>query len=255
MTLGSRLSKGSGLARRLATLMALTAWGLTGAAHAGLITADVATATNASLKVTDLSSGSNSGSSVPGTLFWNVQIGVGDTLNRVSGTAINLWGNQASSGDPATAIYFGVFAGFVTPTGVTTNSYATDASATYTPLVTPVMFTPSLCPAGGCNQYAWLPVLDGLGLSYAAGNGAGEFTIAVWSEAPAGTGGNGNVWKTSTRNGLTLTDTDGTPPTCGASCTPDPRLNTFAEDLPVPGALPLLTLGLLGLVWGARRAA
>jgi hypothetical protein len=255
MTLGSRLFIGPGLTHRLAALLALTALGLTSAAHAGTITAEVATGTNASLKVTDLSSGSNSGSSVPGTLFWNVQIGAGDTLNRVSGNAINLWGNQASSGDPASAIYFGVFAGFVTPTGATTSSYGADAAATYTPLVTPVMFTSSLCPAGGCNQYAWLPVLDGMGLSYAAGNGAGEFTIAVWSEAPAGTGGNGNVWKTSTRNGLALTDTDGTPPVCGASCTPDARANTFAENVPLPGSLSLLVLGLLGVGWGARRRA
>jgi len=210
-------------------------------AQAGNISATVGTGTNASLKITNISSGSNSGSSIPGALFWDVQIGAGDTFDSANGLSINLWGNQSSSGSLATAIFFGVFSGFVSPTGATTNSYAGDTAATYTPLFS-TAFTTNLCPSGGCNQYAWQPVLSGMGLNYAAGNGAGEFTIAIWTESSETN--NGRVWKTSTRRALSLADTDGTPPACVDGCTADPVEQTI--DLPIPASLPLLALGLIG---------
>ena len=222
-------------------------------AQAGAISASVGTGTNASLKITNVSSGSNSGATVPGVLFWNVQIGAGDTFDAASGTnaAINLWGNQASSGTLATALFFGVFSGFVTPTGATTNSYAGDTAATFTPLFSQA-FTTNMCPAGGCNQFAWQPSLTAMGLTYAQGNNLGQFTIAVWTESSETN--NGRVWKTSTRNGMTLTEDpiDVTPPLC-TTCGPDPVLPDV--DLPVPGSAALLALGLLGVGAVRRKTA
>lgn len=233
-----------------ACLSALVALSFCGSARAAAITAEVSTGTNASLKITDISSGSNSGSAVPGQLFWYVQIGEADTLDSVRGNAINLWGAQSSSGSLAMGVYFGVFAGFVTPTGVTVPS-------PYTPLAS-IEFQVDQCPivngSYSCNQYAGKPVLDNLNLGFAMGNNAGQFTIAVYSETPAGTGGNGNVWKTSTPGALTLTDPNGQLPCIGLSCEPGPVEPTLPEELPLPGSAALVLLGLLGLRASRRRA-
>lgn len=232
-------------------LSAVMAAAFCGQAQAGVITAEnIATGTNASLKITDVSSGSKSGSVVPGTLFWYINIGEGDTFDAAKANAINLWGAQSSSGSTASRVFFGVFAGEVTPRGLTVPD-------PYNPLRS-IEFQVNECPLSNgsysCNQFQWKPELLGLNLNYAAGAGNGKFTIAVYSETPADIGGNGNVWKTSTKAGMTLTDTDGTAPQC-VSCQIDRPEQTFEENIPLPGSAALVALGLLGLGAARRKTA